>query len=352
MFVADRVSPRLGLEKALESLLGLMPEDQVELLLISGPPPEASSYPVTTLGKPGGWKGRLRALPELRRIAKDRSEAGIVIVAVGTWAFATLATATSFCRLKFVLWEHTILPWRVKHEWPTTVAAVALRLFALRLEHIVCVSDGNREAVSRIVWPMKKLTVIPNITKSAKRTRCQARAKPFNSNAVSLLGIGSLTRRKNWELAIRAMQHLPDNYSLSIAGEGAQQARLTQLINSLGLGGRVNLLGFVKNAQDLIENTDVVVHPSLGETFGYTMFEAAANCRPVVVVDMPVMDDMVPTLACGEKSKPAPLEFAKAILCAATRAYDYSGVAVACEQHLSDKSIVNAWATLISGIGR
>ena len=352
VFVANRVQPRLGMEKALESLLELLPHDRVELVLISGPPPAKATYRATTLGQPPGWRGRLLALPKLRRIAKERSEAGAVVVAVGSWAFVALAAATVFSRFKLILWEHSILPWRVRNEWRVTAAAVAVRLLAFRLERVVCVSESNRATVARTVWPLKQLTVIPNVTDVTFSEKPRARLDSDSHDVISLVGIGSLTRRKNWDLAIRAMQHLPQNYTLEIAGDGKQYEQLSSLIDESGLRGRVRLLGYVPKADRLMGGADIILHPSLAETFGYTMVEAAARCRPVVVLDMPAMNEMVPSFACGERAGPTPTEFVEAILRARGATYDYSKAARARGQHFNDDSILNSWTTLIADLKR
>ncbi len=353
MFIADSVQPRLGLEKALMSLLDLIPYDQVELVLISGPPPAHAAYPVTTLGQPRGWRGRLRALPALRSIATERAGAGAVIVAAGSWAYAALAAATVISRFKLTLWEHTLVPWRVRHEIRSTIAAAALRLLSFRLQRIVCVSESNAATVARFVWPFKQLTVIPNITAAPDTEQSTpARATNDSSRAVRLVGIGSLSQRKNWELAIRAMKYLPENFSLAIAGGGAQHDCLNELIEELGLSGRVRLLGFVPNAEHLMRTADVVVHPSFAETFGYTMVEAAARQRPIVVVDMPVMNEMVPHFACGERAKPTPKEFAAAIMRAWVSDYRYSDTAVARQSAFNSDSILMSWSNVIGSIPR
>ncbi len=350
MFIADSVQPRLGLEKALMALLELLPRDQVELVLISGPPPENAAYAVTTLNQPRGWRGRLRALPALRAVATSRSQAGAAIVAAGSWAFGALAIATVFSKFRVTLWEHTLVPWRVRHELRSTIAAVAVRLFSFRLERVVAVSRSNATTVAPFVWPLKQLTVIPNVT--AEITDSSDAAPHHFPEETRLIGIGSLTRRKNWELAIRAMRYLPESFSLDIAGDGTQREYLSNLIDELGLAGRVRLLGFVPDADSLISSADVVIHPSLGETFGYTMVEAAARQRPIVVSDMPVMNEMVPGYACGERAKPTPMEYAEAILRSTTTMYDYAGAATARATDFTDDVIVKSWATVVSGLRR
>ncbi|WP_396885416.1 glycosyltransferase family 4 protein [Mycobacterium sp. SMC-8] len=337
------------MEKALESLLENLPPDQIELVLISGPSPKGAPYAITALEFRSGWVGRLLAIKRLRCIARTRAEAGAVIVAVGSWAFAALAIATVLSRFKLTLWEHTFLPWRVRHEWRVTLAATAVRLLAFRLERVVCVSQSNKDFVAQVVWPLRNLTVIPNM---AARTADGAINADTGGDqqSVEMVGIGSLTPRKNWKLAIRAMQHLPGNYQLRIAGNGKQHDQLLALIQELSLGKRVSLLGYVPDADRLMNTAKVVVHPSLAETFGYTMVEAAARYRPIVVLDLPAMNEMVPRFVCGERADSTSESFAAAIRRAVSGTYEFSMAERNRNKEFNDLSVVNAWASLVAGL--
>lgn len=348
--MADRVTPRLGMEKALEELLELLPADHIELVLISGPAPDSATYPVTALCQPGGWRGRVLALVKLRKVARSRSQAGAVIVAVGAWAFVALAAATVVSGIRLILWEHSILPWRIRNEWRVTFAAIALRVLAFRLQSVVCVSNSNRASVAPFVWPLKQLVVIPNISAIATGGYVMEGRDTEPRCPVRLVGVGSLNRRKNWELAVRAMLHLPAHFTLELAGAGEQQARLSTLIDDLGLKDRVRLLGYVSGAERLMAAADIIVHPSLAETFGYTMIEAAEICRPVVVLDLPAMNEMVPRYACGECAEATPTGFADAIMRAQASTYDYAQTSRARSDALSSNSILISWNALLSGL--
>jgi glycosyltransferase involved in cell wall biosynthesis len=116
---------------------------------------------------------------------------------------------------------------------------------------------------------------------------------------IRLLGIGGLVPLKNWGRAIESMSELPQSYVLEIAGEGPDRRRLEALIARRGLGNRVRLLGHRSDVPQLLADCDVVVHPSFVETFGFSLMEAAIAGKPVVCLDMPVMNELVPTVIPG-----------------------------------------------------
>lgn len=345
IFVADRALPRLGMERALRDLI-LAIGSPTTVVLISGPEDNYESGLVNQiqLNSPPGWRGRLRALSKLRSVVRD-SGRGTPIVAVGIWAFIPTAIATVFLRRQVILWEHSLLPWRLKRERRVTLAGICLRALAFRCRLVVSVSESSRKAVLSLVWPFSRAICIPNITPGEVLVM---RDRGGPSDRVSLLGVGTLNYRKNWTLAIRAMAHLPTRFELVIAGDGPDRAVLSGLVEELGLQNRVELVGHVSNVGDRLANSDVLVHPSYAETFGYVLVEAAAFNVPVVCIDMPVMNEMVPGLVNGVISSADSTSFAQAIVRATERSQE-SFVAAQYEraQKLSDRAVIEAWNSVL-----
>lgn len=105
-----------------------------------------------------------------------------------------------------------------------------------------------------------------------------------------VLAIGRLTHYKGFEVLIQALAEQP-NLQLVIIGGGELHARLTGLIDRLGLSARVRLAGFqpdpIRNA--LLAGCDLFCLPSLerSEAFGVVLLEAMRYGRPVVASDIP-----------------------------------------------------------------
>jgi glycosyltransferase involved in cell wall biosynthesis len=73
------------------------------------------------------------------------------------------------------------------------------------------------------------------------------------------------------------------NVVLRIAGDGPERGRLEELVRSLGLGDRVELLGVVEDMPAFWAASDVSVTPStLPESFGLAALEGMASAKPVV----------------------------------------------------------------------
>ena len=97
--------------------------------------------------------------------------------------------------------------------------------------------------------------------------------------------VGGLVPEKGVDVLLRACVGLPvPDWSLSIAGDGPERARLTDLAGALGLGDRVRFLGQMPSTEtpDFYRQLDVLVLPSLNrpnwvEQFGRVLIEAMAS---------------------------------------------------------------------------
>ena len=99
-----------------------------------------------------------------------------------------------------------------------------------------------------------------------------------------VLSLGRLETVKRVDLAIRAMLHTPGSLHLKIAGTGTQRENLERLVESLGLGPRVQFLGEVNDDQaiELFAGALAVVFPPYDEDYGYVTLEAFLSHKPVV----------------------------------------------------------------------
>nr|WP_245502340.1 glycosyltransferase [Bradyrhizobium betae] len=117
-----------------------------------------------------------------------------------------------------------------------------------------------------------------------------------NDRGRLVLACGRLVPYKGFDVLIRAAA--AHNFETWIIGEGAERPRLEQLIQELGLGERVRLLGSVSDSEriKLMCLSDVFVMPSVtnAETFGLVQLEAMAAGRPVVNT---ALDTAVPHVA-------------------------------------------------------
>jgi glycosyltransferase involved in cell wall biosynthesis/ABC-type polysaccharide/polyol phosphate export permease len=111
-----------------------------------------------------------------------------------------------------------------------------------------------------------------------------------------VLACGRLVPYKGFDVLVRAAVGL--RFEVWIVGEGCERPRLEQLIQRLGVGDRVRLLGSVADSElaKLMNLADVFVMPSVttAETFGLAQLEAMAAGRPIINTSL---DTAVPHVA-------------------------------------------------------
>jgi glycosyltransferase involved in cell wall biosynthesis len=100
-----------------------------------------------------------------------------------------------------------------------------------------------------------------------------------------LLYVGTIDRRKDYPTLLGALQRLPADVTLAVAGTViAGRTDFPEIVRRLGLGERVKTLGYVPEDDlcALYRAAAVFVYPSFYEGFGLPVLEAMACGAPVV----------------------------------------------------------------------
>jgi len=137
-------------------------------------------------------------------------------------------------------------------------------------------------------------------------------------DAIMLGSVARLHPLKQLDVAIRILADRP-SWHLALAGQGADEKRLTQLAAELGVSDRVHFVGEIapESVGALLATLDLFVLPSKAETFGLAAVEAAHAGVPVVANDLPVLREVLsyqgePAAVFVDASDPAQLAAAVA----------------------------------------
>jgi glycosyltransferase involved in cell wall biosynthesis len=167
---------------------------------------------------------------------------------------------------------------------------------------ITC-SNYMRDEVKRIFeLPEDKIAVIPNgieyeqFHSDADTERIRRQFVEPDSRMIFF--VGRLVYEKGVQTVIEAMprvlQEFPDLRFL-VAGTGPHFRALQVMIDELGLGEKIKLLGFV-DAEKLAmfyKCADITVVPSIYEPFGMVVLEAMVAGCPVIVADTGGLKEIV-----------------------------------------------------------
>ena len=102
-----------------------------------------------------------------------------------------------------------------------------------------------------------------------------------------VISVGRLAKQKNFPLLLRAFSRVVGRVDacLIIVGEGGERPKLEQLIDELGLNGRVDLPGYSENVHPYVARSDLFVLSSDFEGMPNALVEAIAVDVPVVSTD-------------------------------------------------------------------
>ena len=167
---------------------------------------------------------------------------------------------------------------------------------------IVCSSYMAGELARFFDVPLDKVTLIPNGVEvtpfescSAERMReLKTRYAPHGEKL--LFYIGRITPEKGVQVLLQALPSIREKYPnvrLLVAGRNSEQ--MQPLVDELGIGEAVELLGFIdsETRECLYRSVDAAVFPSLYEPFGIVALEAmAAGCN-VIASDAGGLNEVV-----------------------------------------------------------
>lgn len=180
--------------------------------------------------------------------------------------------------------------------WPrqTSIRRFLWRKLYLRADAIVAPSIGVANEVARIACvDIELIRVIPNpvLDNSVPSRASEVLEHPWfcSGQPPVVLGVGRLTRQKNFEILIRAFAEVKQDMAarLVILGEGEARGSLEKLIAQLNVNQDVELLGHVQNPYKFMARAGVFVLSSRWEGPGHVLIEALAVGAPVVSTDCP-----------------------------------------------------------------
>jgi glycosyltransferase involved in cell wall biosynthesis len=118
------------------------------------------------------------------------------------------------------------------------------------------------------------------------------------SDPLRLIYIGRIAREKGLYEALQAVHlalELGVDARLTVAGQGAEEARLRRYAVALGLAARTTFVGpvFGSDKANLLAGADVMLLPSYAEGLPYALLEAMAAGIPVIATPVGAIPDVV-----------------------------------------------------------
>jgi glycosyltransferase involved in cell wall biosynthesis len=183
------------------------------------------------------------------------------------------------------------------------VHATDRKTFFQNADHLIAVAGGVADFLLQQGVPACKIEKLycgldlRDVERAAPLSSEQAKARLGLAEGALTVGIAaSLIRRKGHRFLLEALRILQDRgleVHALFAGEGDQEDELRDMVENLGLDGRVHFLGFRRDVHEVIAAMDVFTLPSEKEGLSIAIMEAMAMERPVVATQISGMDEIV-----------------------------------------------------------
>ncbi len=168
-----------------------------------------------------------------------------------------------------------------------------IRWSAQQADCIIAVSQFTRDDIVRLMPEVDpgKITVVHEAADveggrwKMENEEHHVLPSTHHSPPATLLFVGTLEPRKNLITLLKAMQRLPDDIRLTIAGaDGWGESDVKQLAGDMNVLDRVTFAGRVSDSEldALYRSARLLAMPSLHEGFGLPVLEAMARGTPVV----------------------------------------------------------------------
>lgn len=277
-----------GAQRTLVNLANSLPRDRVSPTLVAGRADGAAREwlaPDTPLMDLEAGR-LLQALRPLRRLLRHRRPSVLLSTIADANALAWMASLG--------LGTKRIFRETNSHRSRDDLSAFRRLLISIsyrQADAVVALSEGvGRELIQDYRLDSGRTHTIHNPVDISLFNSSDAAANeiPVDKGSRLILGIGRLTRQKNFELLLRAFAKLSDRGSrLVLLGDGPDRTKLENLAQELKIQDRVAMPGFTDDTRPWLARADLFVLSSLWEGFGHVLVEAMAAGTPVLSTDCP-----------------------------------------------------------------
>jgi glycosyltransferase involved in cell wall biosynthesis len=194
-------------------------------------------------------------------------------------------------RLKAIYTQHFVDPAHASYRGIKRLLANRMhRWVDVRIARVIAVSEAaRREALTRDHLKPDRIVTIYNGLEppaaDAERVRGELNIEPGTRLIVT---VGRLSEEKGHRVLLRAIPSIVSRFPTARflwVGTGDLEEQIRSEVENEGLGGVVTFLGHRKDAHDFIALADLLVAPSLKESFGLVLAEAMMIGTPVVATN-------------------------------------------------------------------
>lgn len=232
--------------------------------------------------------GEVIQLPIISIIRKINNEANVklnVNLSNMVSCLSFLIFLRVFSSIKFNLIVHDTR----KSKFHVLVFILYKYLFLSRINFVICSSNRSMvELVCSYPFLSHKIRIIHLGIDQDKIiiNKILLRNNPIYSHKITIGCISRLEKDKGIDLLINAANQLlreREDLLFMIIGDGSKRNYFEKTIKDNHLTNNFLFIGNVKNVYDYINESDIVIGPSLSETFGLSIAESIILRKPVIL---------------------------------------------------------------------
>ena len=187
--------------------------------------------------------------------------------------------------------EHNTFNRRRNWRW---YAAIDRWMYG-RYDGVICVGNKVKENLMSRLYKnadSPNITIVPNGVDLKRFTDSVLYSSKKEDEHIIIM-VAAFRKQKDQPTLLRAMQYLPDNYTLWLAGDGEQKKECEKLANTLGINHRVSFLGNRADVPQFLTIANVVVLSSHYEGMSLSCIEGMVSGRPFIASDVAGLHDIV-----------------------------------------------------------
>jgi glycosyltransferase involved in cell wall biosynthesis len=158
---------------------------------------------------------------------------------------------------------------------------------------VIANSKFTREVVSEKLNLLSEITVLPNLIETKKNIY---KARNYNGGKFIVTFVGRFDKGKNVGLIIESaklIKNLDISISFLLVGDGPEKQNIEKQINENQLEDIIKVKPFTANVAEVYYKSNLLLFPSLYESFGNVVAEAVLTGLPVLCYKIPALEELI-----------------------------------------------------------
>ncbi len=162
-----------------------------------------------------------------------------------------------------------------------------------RITYFICPSETVKQTLLNFSIPLTKIQVIPSPI-DPEFTRFNFRIDDSRREVTNVGIIGQIHSEKGFDFLFNELVKVKNDFKLFIYGNDTNDYAKSLKENlPKEILDKVKWMGYVKNRLEIYQHLDIVIFPSLSESFGRIIIEAGAFGIPTIASDISCFKEII-----------------------------------------------------------